>query len=139
MSHFVAEALAALDERCDLLLINTPPVLAVGDAMTVAKHTDAVILVARVNRVRRETLVETRHVLDGSAAMKLGVIATVGGAARRVDFAQPVARCAAIMPGARAWSQRRAASTQANPRKKFFPRSPLLGIRERWGHGKGAA
>ena len=60
LSSFATEALAVLDKRCDVLLIDTPPVLAVGDAMTIAKHTDAVILVAGVNRVRRETLIETR-------------------------------------------------------------------------------
>lgn len=72
----VSEALAGLSERCDLLLIDTPPMLPVGDAMTIAKHADAVVLVAGVNRVRRETLVETRHVLDACPALKLGVIAT---------------------------------------------------------------
>ena len=88
LSSFVAEALAALDKRCDVLLIDTPPVLAVGDAMTIAKHTDAVILVAAVNRVRRDTLIETRHQLDGCAAMKLGVIATGGYAAERGSYPQ---------------------------------------------------
>ena len=87
LSTCVPEALAVLRERCDLLLIDTPPVLPVGDAMTIAKHTDAVMLVAGVNRVRRESLVETRHVLDACPAMKLGVIATDGyrrsGAATR--------------------------------------------------------
>jgi capsular exopolysaccharide synthesis family protein len=73
----VPQALAGLRERCDLLLIDTPPVLPVGDAMTIAKHTDAVVLVAGVNRVRRESLVETRHVLEACPATKLGVIATL--------------------------------------------------------------
>jgi capsular exopolysaccharide synthesis family protein len=90
LSRFVADALAALYMRCDLLLINTPPVLTVGDAMTVAKHSDAVILVAEVNRVRRETLIETRRVLDDCAAVKLGVVATVGHEAPRISFAPPV-------------------------------------------------
>jgi capsular exopolysaccharide synthesis family protein len=80
LSRAAAETLAALDRRCEVLLINTPPVLAVGDAMTIAKHTDGVILLAEVNRVRRATLIETRQVLDGCPAMKLGVIAIAGRA-----------------------------------------------------------
>ena len=88
LSNCVPEALTLLRERCDLLLIDTPPVLAVGDAMTIAKHTDAVMLVARVNRVRRESLVETRHVLDACPAITLGVIATDGYAHAQLPAAR---------------------------------------------------
>ena len=135
LSSFVPEALAALAERCDVLLIDTPPVLAVGDAMTVAKHTDAVILVAGVNRVRRETLIETRHVLDACPAMKLGVIATGGYAAERGSYPQRVRTaltgCAANMPGASVWPRRRAAGTAAEAAKKLFLAiSAPPGIRE---------
>jgi capsular exopolysaccharide synthesis family protein len=87
-SRAAAETLAALDRRCEVLLINTPPVLAAGDAMTIAKHTDGVILLAEVNRVRRATLVETRQVLDGCPAMKLGVIATDGRAPESSSYPQ---------------------------------------------------
>lgn len=80
LSRAAAETLAALDIRCEVLLINTPPVLASGDAITIANHTDAVIVVAEVNRVRRQTLIETHHVLDGCPAMRLGVIAMGGRA-----------------------------------------------------------
>jgi capsular exopolysaccharide synthesis family protein len=111
LSHSVPDALAALDERCDLLLINAPPVLAVGDAMTVAKHADAVVLVAGVNRVRRETLIETRQVLDGCGAIKLGVIATVGRAEEPVDFSEPARRATAAARGHLSWWKRLAALT----------------------------
>jgi len=83
----LGERWAGVGERCDLLLIDTPPMLPVGDAMTIAKHADAVVLVAGVNRVRRETLVETRHVLDACPALKLGVIATDGRHPHRVGTA----------------------------------------------------
>ena len=121
LSRFVAEALAALDERCDLLLINTPPVLAAGDAMTVAKHADAVVLVAGVNRVRRETLNETRQVLDGCGAMKLGVIATVGRPAERADFA-PAARKASAAARGRygRWKRRTAFGVSTTARRLRF-------------------
>jgi polysaccharide biosynthesis transport protein len=76
MSSFVPDALAALAGRCDLLLIDTPPVLAVGDAITVATRADALILVAGVTQVRRATLAEARHVLEACPTVKLGFIAT---------------------------------------------------------------
>ena len=78
LSSFVSDALADLARRCDVLLVDTPPVLAVGDAMTVATHADALILVAGVNQVRRATVDETRRVLEACPTPKLGVIATGG-------------------------------------------------------------
>jgi len=83
LSSAVAEALEVLEKRCDVLLIVTPPLLAAGDAMTVAAHADAVILVAGVDRVRQEDLVETRHVLERCPTFTLGVIATGAKATER--------------------------------------------------------
>jgi non-specific protein-tyrosine kinase len=115
----VPDALAGLSERCDLLLIDTPPVLPVGDAMTIAKHTDAVVLVAGVNRVRRESLVETRHVLDACPAMKLGVIATDGRYPYRVGTAP------AWMGSDNAEGEGPAAASNgangSKPTRRFFP------------------
>jgi polysaccharide biosynthesis transport protein len=78
LSDDVPEALGMLESRCDALLIDSPPAPAVGDAATIAGYTDAVILVAALNRMRRETLIETRRMLDGCRAQELGVIATGG-------------------------------------------------------------
>ena len=76
LSSTVVETLEVLKERCDVLLIVTPPLLATGDAVTIASHADALILVAGVDRVPREALVETRRVLDRCPTFTLGVIAT---------------------------------------------------------------
>ena len=83
LSSAVAEALEVLEKRCDVLLIVTPPLLAAGDAMTIASHADALILVAGVDRVPREALVETRRVLERCPTFTLGVIATGGKATER--------------------------------------------------------
>jgi Mrp family chromosome partitioning ATPase len=88
LSSAVAEALEVLEKRCDVLLIVTPPLLAAGDAMTIVAHADAVILVAELDRVRRETLVETRRVLERCPTFTLGVIATGSKATERVDHRQ---------------------------------------------------
>jgi succinoglycan biosynthesis transport protein ExoP len=76
LSSFVRDALAALDARCDVLLIDAPPVLAVGDAMTIATRTEALILVVGLNQASRATLAETRRVLEACPTPKLGFIAT---------------------------------------------------------------
>ena len=83
-SQLVSDTLVELSERCDVLLIDTPPMLAVGDAMTIATQTDAVLLVVDVNDVRRATLTEMRRVLEACPAVTLGLVATGwnGGAHR---------------------------------------------------------
>ena len=89
MSGFVTDALARLAARCDVLLIDTPPLLAVGDAMTIATRADALILVAGLNQVRRASLAETRRVLEACPALKLGVIATGGNGGGRYRYEYP--------------------------------------------------
>jgi capsular exopolysaccharide synthesis family protein len=75
-SAFVANTLFALRRRSDVLLIDSPPMLAVGDAMTIATQTDAVLLVVDVNTARRETLAEARRALEACPARALGLVAT---------------------------------------------------------------
>ncbi len=75
-SRFVTDTVAALAARCDVLLIDTPPMLMVGDAMAIATHADGLILVAGLNQVRKASLAETRRVLEACPAVKLGFIAT---------------------------------------------------------------
>ncbi len=55
-SAFVSEAVRALAKRCDVLLIDSPPMLAVGDAMAIASRADAVVVVTELNQIRRVTL-----------------------------------------------------------------------------------
>jgi len=80
LSEFVGETLASLTERCDLLIVDTPPLLAVGDAVAIAPQVDALVLVAGVGRARREALAEARRALEACPTYTLGVIATVGTA-----------------------------------------------------------
>ena len=75
-SRFVTDAVRALAKRCDVLLIDTPPMLAVGDAMAIATAADAVVVVTELNHIRRMTLAETRRILETCPAQKLGFIAT---------------------------------------------------------------
>ena len=90
-SGFVRDALAKLAARCDVLLIDTPPLLAVGDAMTIATRADALVLVAGLNQVRRASLAETRRVLEACPALKLGFIATGSNGSDRYRYKYPTA------------------------------------------------
>jgi polysaccharide biosynthesis transport protein len=66
-----------LDEvrgRFDLVLIDAPPLLGLGDAIALTSHVDALIVVARPDLVRRPMLNELRRVLDTSAAAELGFV-----------------------------------------------------------------
>ena len=72
----LAETLAALRERVDLVLIDAPPVLAVSDAMTLSGRVDALIVVARASAVRRPMITELRRQLATAPCVKLGFIFT---------------------------------------------------------------
>lgn len=73
-----------LRERADIVLIDAPPLLLVGDAMQLAARVDAVIVVARLGVVRRQMLVEVRRALGASRVAKLGFVAT--GAELEPDY-----------------------------------------------------
>ena len=124
MSSAVAEALEVLEKRCDVLLIVTPPLLAAGDAMTIASHADALILVAGIDRVRREALVETRRVLERCPTFTLGVIATGAKATERGTL--PPALCAPPGGG-------RAGTRRPTVGDALRPRSPLRSARSHLG------
>ncbi len=66
-SRRLADILHHLHERYDLVIIDTPPVLRVGDAMTLSTVADAILVVTRLNVIRRPMLSELRRLLDDGA------------------------------------------------------------------------
>jgi Mrp family chromosome partitioning ATPase len=60
---------------CDCLLIDTPPVLAVADAVTLARHADGVVVVARLGSTTREQLREVREIFDRASVRVVGAVA----------------------------------------------------------------
>lgn len=48
--------LDALKSECDILLIDSPPVLPVADALVIARSVDATLIVSSANRTTRKTL-----------------------------------------------------------------------------------
>jgi capsular exopolysaccharide synthesis family protein len=72
----LATILDRLVERADLVLVDAPPLLHVGDAMTLSARVDALVLVTRMVVVRRPMLAEVRRVLSSSPAPPLGFVLT---------------------------------------------------------------
>ena len=70
----IARILEELRTQFDTVLVDTPPALQVGDAMSLSARVDAILVVCRMNVVRRSTLSELRRVLDASPAQKLGFV-----------------------------------------------------------------
>jgi Mrp family chromosome partitioning ATPase len=73
-SKAVAEILADLSERADIVLVDAPPLLVVGDAVALSARIDALLVVVRMNVVRRPMLREVRRFLDASPAATLGFV-----------------------------------------------------------------
>jgi succinoglycan biosynthesis transport protein ExoP len=80
-SRGLAGVLTALRKRADIVIIDTPPLLHVGDAMALSDRVDAMIVVTQLQRVRRGMLTEVRRLLDRAPAALLGfvVIGTPSG------------------------------------------------------------
>ena len=58
------------------MIIDSPPLLVVGDAMALTSAVDGVLVVTRAKIVKRPVLKELRRVLDASPAQKLGFVLT---------------------------------------------------------------
>jgi Mrp family chromosome partitioning ATPase/capsular polysaccharide biosynthesis protein len=75
-----AQALGALLEdlsgRADVVLVDSPPLLQVGDGLALSRHVDAMLVVSRMGTARRSTLTEMRRVLETCPAPKLGFVLT---------------------------------------------------------------
>ena len=75
-SHALAALLAELEQRADLVLIDTPPILDLSDAMTLSARVDGLVVVTRLPVAKRAMLAELHRVLATAPTMKLGVVLT---------------------------------------------------------------
>ena len=66
------------------MLIDAPPVLHVGDAMTLSAKVDGILVVTRMQVVRRHMLAELARQLAHAPARKLGFVVT--GAGEEQDY-----------------------------------------------------
>jgi Mrp family chromosome partitioning ATPase len=70
----VTRILGDLRKLFDVVVIDTPPALQVGDAMALSTSVDGILVVCRLNAVRRPMLNELRRALEASPAEKLGFV-----------------------------------------------------------------
>ncbi|MEK6327879.1 MAG: polysaccharide biosynthesis tyrosine autokinase [Actinomycetota bacterium] len=77
-SQAFAQVVSRLSERGDILIIDTPPLLHVSDAMTMmlSAKIDCAIVATRIGVVRRQAIDEIKRTLDTTPVVKLGFFAT---------------------------------------------------------------
>ena len=63
------------------MIVDAPPALHVGDALTIARFVDALVLVVNTDVARRPVIGELAHVISRSPAERLGFVACGGTAA----------------------------------------------------------
>ena len=68
------EVFAALRENFDLVLIDSPPVLPVTDAMILSRHADATLLVVAAGQTRRTELHHTMEKFNQAKAPVIGMV-----------------------------------------------------------------
>ena len=83
----VERVLADLSARADIVLIDSAPMLGIGDALTLASKVDALILVTRLNVLRRPMLRELERALAHCQAKPLGLVVTDTTAADTYGYA----------------------------------------------------
>jgi succinoglycan biosynthesis transport protein ExoP len=72
----LASMLRFVRDRADIVLVDAPPLLKVGDALALSARVDALVVVTRLNVLRRGMLAELARLLAASPAEKLGFVAT---------------------------------------------------------------
>jgi polysaccharide biosynthesis transport protein len=72
----LSEILEHLRGRADIVLVDAPPTLNVGDAMTLSTKVDGILVITRMKTVRRQMLNELSRVLAGSPTPVLGYVVT---------------------------------------------------------------
>ncbi len=73
-SSAMTEALTELDRLADIVLIDSPPILAVTDAMILATKADGIILVTSVGHTTRRGLRRAHATLEAANVTVLGIV-----------------------------------------------------------------
>lgn len=84
----VADVVKQLEERADLVLIDTPPVLHLSDVTTMMLNADidAVIAAVRLGVARRQHTDELKRVLDSAPIVQLGFFVTDAGNSEQYGY-----------------------------------------------------
>jgi polysaccharide biosynthesis transport protein len=68
--------LMGLSERADIVILDTPPLLNVSDAVPLLESVSGTVIVAKVGATTRDALQRVRQVIDTAQGNVLGVVAT---------------------------------------------------------------
>ena len=63
-----------LNEYYDVIVIDSPPVHAVTDAQILAQKVDGVLLVVKANTTKKDSVIESKNLLDKVGANILGIV-----------------------------------------------------------------
>jgi Mrp family chromosome partitioning ATPase len=77
-SRALTELLTELRDCADIVLIDGPPLLGAGDGIALSAKVDALMVIARLNELRRPIMEEVGRLLNNVHAAKLGFVATGG-------------------------------------------------------------
>jgi Mrp family chromosome partitioning ATPase len=78
------EVLKDLHDRYDIVVIDSPPLLRVGDAMTLSSCVDGLLVLTRLNTIKRPMLRELARLLEAAPTTKLGYVVT--GSQRQAGY-----------------------------------------------------
>jgi Mrp family chromosome partitioning ATPase len=73
-SNEMADLIRRMREVFDLIIFDTPPVLSVADALALASHADATILIAGAGKTDTEELEQTANELREANADVVGAV-----------------------------------------------------------------
>jgi polysaccharide biosynthesis transport protein len=90
-SDAMGRLLDVVKQHHDLVVVDTPPIPHVADAISLLRHVDGVIVVASVNTTKGPDARRLRDQLQGLDARVLGVVANGGTAARGYGYTYPAA------------------------------------------------
>jgi hypothetical protein len=95
----LAPLVAQLQASADVVLLDTPPLGVIKDAVVLAASVDQVMLVARIGHTRRDDLKRCRADLGRAGSPLLGVVSVGGHRAEVLNYYSHVGR-AKVVPGA---------------------------------------
>ncbi|MCZ6835186.1 MAG: AAA family ATPase, partial [Planctomycetota bacterium] len=70
----LSKLLAELRDRYDLILFDSPPAVVAGDALSVANHVDATVMVVRANREQRGLVARLIGQFNSSPSKLIGIV-----------------------------------------------------------------
>ncbi len=83
-SQRFADLLGALREKFDIIIVDTPPLLAVSDPCAIAAVVDGVVLTTRLRRNVKPLVTRASHILDSVDAQLLGIV--VNGVSQEAGY-----------------------------------------------------